>query len=126
MAMAEKIQKYGPIPPCAEPAVIRTISAAKISPAASKITPPTLRSEASRREGKSSTVPTPATTQSTRITSGESGTLWANNGAGTSDVIASMTNALPRALRGEVYEWVGTHARGGVINFTSAGGNGKT
>src|SRR5205823_8302868 len=104
----------------------RTKSATKICPAASRITPPTLRNEASRLDGKSSTVPTPAITQSTRITTGESGTLWANS-AGTGDVIASMTNALPRALqRGEVYEWVGGDARGGVSNFTSGRGNGKT
>src|SRR4051794_21486771 len=112
MAMAEKIQKYGLMPPLASPAVMRTQNAAENSRAASRIPPPILASEVSRRDGNSSTVPTPATTQSAKITSGESGTLWANNGAETGDVSANMTNRFPDSNRApKSMGRLGNHAR---------------
>src|SRR5207237_2435645 len=45
--------------------------AAKIKPAASRMTPPIFLSTASRRPGRSRTVPIPATAHRTRISTGE-------------------------------------------------------
>src|SRR5947199_6999119 len=81
--------------------------AAKISPAARRMTPPIFLRTASRRPGSSRTVPMPATAQRTRISTGER--------AGLSDTVASGA-----AIKGAESRELGGHFKGGRDGFHKA------
>src|SRR6266700_3612443 len=87
--------------------------AAKIKPAASRMIPPIFLSTASRRPGRSRTVPIPATAQSTRISTGE---------RRLSDALASGA-----AIKGAESRELDGHFKGGRDRFHKAirAGDGK-